>query len=204
MLALALWAADLLSDAGSERWVPAPGVVYVYKLSDGRTEETRLARRVMCDGRPCYVLDTWEFFSPNRVQPFISVSPDGVRLHKVDTRDDTSVVLSPPTTYVKGPLRRGAEWREETELRYKDAIGTFKAKIHGRVLGYEEVKVAAGRFRCIGIEFTWIIDSSGVKQTDTLWYAPGAGLVKQTSELDIGGSHQSYAAELTQIKNPAK
>ena len=73
-----------------------------------------------------------------------------------------------PQCELKLPHKAGQEWGDdESSLKEKQSA-------HGP----EKVKVPAGEFDCIRVEYR---DSRSPDPTQTRWYAPGVGLVKLTS-----------------------
>ena len=70
-----------------------------------------------------------------------------------------------------------------------------------RVVGSENVTVAAGRFRAMKIVSE--VSGGAIPMTKTFWYAPGVGLVKSTTE----GGEIKYGSELVDYsfkKKPSK
>jgi hypothetical protein len=91
---------------------------------------------------------------------WLSAGAEGVMLHQVDTER-----LKPPAPYFKLPPKQGDEW-------------TYTLKIGKSILtvdGEEEIKVPAGKFKCVRVKET---TKGDVNQTVTYWLAKDTGLVR--------------------------
>ncbi|MBA4067859.1 MAG: hypothetical protein C0501_29995 [Isosphaera sp.] len=97
----------------------------------------------------------------------VSVSDKG--LYLVDTRDGD---LDSPLPLLKLPAKAGDKWEVSVD-RPKKLTGVVT------VAGVEEVKVPAGAYTAVRVEWKYTLD--GASQSRTYWYAPGVGLVKQHS-----------------------
>jgi hypothetical protein len=102
----------------------------------------------------------------------------------------------PPKQYLPNPLVVGQKWewtgKDPTQVEYRET---------SRVVGSEDVAVAAGKFRAMKV-VTEITGGSASK-TRTNWYAEGVGLVKSMTE----SGQIKYGSELTDYsfkKKPAK
>lgn len=96
----------------------------------------------------------------------VAVSTDGLtRLEYVGEKFD------PPVPLLKLPARVGARWAVKTEFLATAWAGTRT------VQGEEEVRVPAGTFTAVKVEWDNIVDGRPRGKT-TSWYAPGIGLVK--------------------------
>jgi len=92
----------------------------------------------------------------------------------------------PPKQYLPNPLVAGQKWewsgKDPTQVEHHEK---------SRVVGFENVTVAAGKFRAMKV----VTDVSGgaIPMTKTNWYADGVGLVKSTTD----GGKIKYGSELT-------
>jgi hypothetical protein len=81
--------------------------------------------------------------------------------------------LTPPLCLLQLPCKAGDEWN--TDFSY----GTLKSKGTAIVCEHEEIKVPAGKFTAIPINYEYTID--GITRRMTEWYAPEVGVVKKAS-----------------------
>lgn len=85
--------------------------------------------------------------------------------------DGTSIVLNPPVTILPGKLEAGASWN------FRGEIAGAALALPLKILGEEEIQVAAGKFRA------WHIRGQQAGFGTTVaeqWFAPGVGFVKET------------------------
>ncbi|HSP45665.1 MAG TPA: hypothetical protein VLO30_06705 [Chthoniobacterales bacterium] len=102
----------------------------------------------------------------------------------------------PPKQYLPNPPVIGQKW----EWTGKDPTQMERHETN-RVAGFEDVTVAAGKFRAVKV--TSELTGGAIPMTKTFWYAPGVGLVKSTTE----GGPIKYGSELTDYsfkKKPTK
>jgi hypothetical protein len=102
----------------------------------------------------------------------------------------------PPKQYLPNPLVAGQKWewfgKDPTQMEHHES---------SRVIGFENVTVAAGKFRAMKVVSE--VSGSAIPMTKTNWYADGVGLVKSTTE----GGQIKYGSELTDYsfkKKPQK
>jgi uncharacterized protein DUF3108 len=102
----------------------------------------------------------------------------------------------PPKQYLPNPLVAGQKWewsgKDPTRVEHHEK---------SRVVGFENVTVAAGKFRAMKVVSE--VSGTASPMTKTSWYADGVGLVKSTTE----GGQVKYGSELTDYsfkKKPAK
>jgi hypothetical protein len=102
----------------------------------------------------------------------------------------------PPKQYLPNPLVAGQKW----EWAGKDPT-LVERRESSRVVGFENVTVAAGKFRAMKVVSE--VSGGSAPMTKTSWYAEGVGLVKTTTE----GGQIKYGSELADYsfkKKPAK
>jgi hypothetical protein len=102
----------------------------------------------------------------------------------------------PPRQYLPNPLVAGQKWEwtgtDPTQMQHHES---------SRVVGFENVTVAAGKFRAMKVVSE--VSGGAIPMTKTSWYAEGVGLVKSTTE----GGKIKYGSELTDYsfkEKPAK
>jgi hypothetical protein len=102
----------------------------------------------------------------------------------------------PPKQYLPNPLVAGQKWewtgKDPTQVEHHET---------SRVVGFENVTVAAGKFRAMKVVSE--VSGGATPVTKTNWYADGVGLVKSTTD----GGKIKYGSELTDYsfkKKPAK
>src|SRR5437762_1580608 len=102
----------------------------------------------------------------------------------------------PPKQYLPNPLVAGQKWewtgKDPTQMEHHES---------NRVIGFENVRVAAGKFRAMKVVTE--VSGGAVPMIKTSWYADGVGLVKTTTE----GGQIKYGSELTDYsfkKKPQK
>lgn len=102
----------------------------------------------------------------------------------------------PPKQYLPNPLVAGQKWewsgKDPTQMEHHES---------SRVVGFENVTVAAGKFRAMKVVSE--VSGGAAPITKTSWYADGVGLVKSTTE----GGQIKYGSELTDYsfkKKPKK
>jgi hypothetical protein len=92
----------------------------------------------------------------------------------------------PPKQYLPNPLVAGQKWdwtaKDPSQVEHRES---------SRVVGFENVTVAAGKFRAMKIVSE--VNSGSALMTKTNWYADGVGLVKSTTE----SGQIKYGSELT-------
>ena len=81
----------------------------------------------------------------------------------------------PPRQYLQNPLVAGTKW----EWKGKDQTQTDRQEA-SRVAGFENITVAAGKFRAMKV--VSLITGAAAPMTKTYWYADGVGMVKTTTE----------------------
>ena len=92
----------------------------------------------------------------------------------------------PPKQYLPSPPVAGQKW----EWTGKDPTQVERYE-SSRVVGFETVTVAAGKFRAMKVITE--VGGDAAPMTKTNWYADGVGLVKSTTQ----GGQIKYGSELT-------
>lgn len=102
----------------------------------------------------------------------------------------------PPKQYLPNPLVAGQKWewtgKDPTQMEHHEK---------SRVVGFENVIVAAGKFRAMKVVTE--VSGGAIPMTRTNWYADGVGLVKSITD----GGKIKYGSELTDYsfkKKPPK
>lgn len=92
----------------------------------------------------------------------------------------------PPKQILPNPLVAGQKWewtgKDPTQVEHRES---------NQAVGFEEVTVAAGKFRAMKVVTQ--VTGGGAAKTVTKWYADGVGLVKTTTE----GGQVKYGSELS-------
>ena len=92
----------------------------------------------------------------------------------------------PPKQYLPNPLVAGQKWewtgKDPTQMEHHES---------SRVVGSENVTVAAGKFRAMKVVTE--VSGGSAPITKTNWYVDGVGLVKSTTD----GGKIKYGSELT-------
>jgi hypothetical protein len=129
-----------------------------------------------------------EFRSEVIIQNVFSKAAGWVLFHaeSYPEHEGLKATYEPPKQYLPNPLVPGKKWEwsgnDPTQMERHEK---------NRVVGFENVTVAAGKFRAMKV--TSEITSGASPMTKTSWYAPGVGLVKSTTE----GGQIKYGSELT-------
>jgi hypothetical protein len=149
---------------------------YTLKVLKEEPQEGGLVRYVVERRSEVIILNTF------------SKAPGWVLLHgeNYPEHEGLKATYDPPRQYLPNPLVAGQKWqwtgKDSTQTEYHE---------NNRVVGFDNVTVAAGKFRAMKV----ISEVSGASapMTKTYWYAPGVGLVKSTTE----GGQIKYGFELT-------
>jgi hypothetical protein len=92
----------------------------------------------------------------------------------------------PPKQYLPNPLVAGQKWewsgKDPTQMDHHEK---------SRVIGFENITVAAGKFRAMKVVTE--VSGGAIPMTRTSWYADGVGLVKSST----AGGKIKYGSELT-------
>ncbi|MEY2551299.1 MAG: hypothetical protein QOG12_1443 [Verrucomicrobiota bacterium] len=136
-------------------------------------------------GPPRYVV---EFRSEVIILNIFSKAAGWVLLHSENYPEHEGLKANydPPKQYLPVPLAAGQKW----EWTGKDPTQTERHE-SSRVAGFENVTVAAGKFRAMKVVSQ--VSAGAIPMTKTSWYAEGVGLVKTTTE----GGQIKYGSELT-------
>jgi hypothetical protein len=141
---------------------------------------------------------TVELVSGVKILNTYSKVPGWVLLHgqRYVEHEGLEAKYEPALQYLANPLVAGQKWesvgKDPTQVEYRES---------SRVIGSENVTVAAGKFRAMKVVTE--ITGGGASKTRTNWYADGVGLVKSTTK----AGQIRYGSELTEYsfkKKPAK
>jgi hypothetical protein len=129
-----------------------------------------------------------EFRSGVIIQNIFSKAGGWVLFHAENypEHEGLKATYEPPKRYLPNPLVAGQKWewtgKDPAQMEHHES---------SRVVGFENVTVAAGKFRAMKV----VTEVSGgdIPITKTNWYADGVGLVKSTTE----GGKIKYGSELT-------
>jgi hypothetical protein len=139
-----------------------------------------------------------EFRSGVIIQNIFSKAGGWVLFHaeSYPEHEGLKATYEPPKQYLPNPLVAGQKWewtgKDPTQMEHHES---------SRVVGFENVTVAAGKFRAMKVVSE--VSGGAIPMTKTSWYADGVGLVKSTT---VGGQIK-YGSELTDYsfkKKPAK
>jgi len=113
-----------------------------------------------------------------RMREFLLKNENGIFIYKLGLKKSISPEIdtrfTPPVPRVIYPLEEGThvQWKGDLKAAWIDK----KIKFDGKVLGWEEVEVPAGKFNCIKLYYDQYRDAEHVQET--AWYAEGVGQVK--------------------------
>ena len=112
-----------------------------------------------------------------KVETLYSKAGGWVLLHAVryPEHEGLEAKYEPPRQYLQNPLVAGTKW----EWQGKDQTQTERHEA-SRVAGFENITVAAGKFRAMKV--VSLITGAAAPMTKTYWYADGVGMVKTTTE----------------------
>jgi hypothetical protein len=205
-IVLATLAVGSSATAGKPKPKPAKVEADYFPLRVGdswtyrNTEEGGYTFKVLCEEPPeggavRYVV---EFRSGVIIQNIFSKAGGWVLFHaeSYPEHEGLKATYEPPKQYLPNPLVAGQKW----EWSGKDPAQVDHHE-KSRVVGFENVTVAAGKFRAMKVVSE--VTSGAAPMTKTSWYADGVGLVKSTTE----GGKIKYGSELTDYsfkKQPAK
>jgi hypothetical protein len=136
-------------------------------------------------GPPRYVI---EFRSGVIIQNTFSKVDGWVLFHaeSYPEHEGLKATYEPPKQYLPNPLIAGQKWewsgKDPTQVEHHEK---------SRVIGFENVTVAAGKFRAMKVVTE--VSGGAIPMTKTNWYADGVGLVKSTTEC----CQLKYGSELT-------
>jgi uncharacterized protein DUF3108 len=138
------------------------------------------------EGRPVrYVV---EFRSEVIIQNVFSKVSGWVLFHaeSYPEHEGLKATYEPPKQYLPNPLVAGQKWewtrKDPTQMEHHES---------SRVVSFENVTVAAGKFRAMKVVSE--VSGGAIPMTKTSWYADGVGLVKSTTQ----AGQIKYGSELT-------
>src|SRR2546421_11561314 len=164
------------------------------------TEEGGYTLKVLSEephegGQVRYVV---ELLSGAKINHVYSKTPGWVLFHaeKYPEHEGLEATYEPPKQYLPNPLVAGQKWewtgKDSTQMEHHES---------NRVIGFENITVAAGKFRAMKVVSE--VSGGAIPMIKTSWYADGVGLVKTATE----GGQIKYGSELTDYsfkKKPAK
>ncbi len=183
-------------------WPLAVGNTWTWHTNYGDMTE-RVARRepVSERGGPpvdCYVLETTTAESPDKIvqTEFVTVADHELRVIKRRYPGEETV-LSPPEVLMREPVVVGEAWTWSGETETGQARMDFKV-LHAEALQVPAVKTP---LICQRIDMQGQ-SANGGAITVSRWYAPGIGMVKETSvmtkgqqSMTVNGVLKSYHVE---------
>jgi hypothetical protein len=162
------------------------GDSWTYRNSDGESQYTLkvLNEEKQADGSSRYEV---ELLAGVQVRKFFSKPSGWVLLHaeRYPEHEGLEAKYEPPKQYLQNPLVPGFKWA----WKGKDYTQTDVTE-SSQVIGFENVSVAAGKFRAMKI--TSKVTGGVAVMNKTYWYADGVGLVKTTTD----GGEIKYGSEL--------
>jgi hypothetical protein len=112
-----------------------------------------------------------------------------------------SGVINPPVPVLRMPIRAGNSWN------WKGTITTGGQTLNGsanlRIAARERLKTPAGNLDSFRVDMTLTISLQGQNQktVNSYWFAPGVGLVKQSTSLTgPGGQKLTVEASVSKYK----
>jgi hypothetical protein len=159
----------------------AAGMQWVYKTTHKTKKET-FDMTVRVDG-PWKMKDDSGTILTQRdkrgqMRQFLVVREDGVFLRKLGLKKSISpevdTMFTPAMPVLMFPLTPGRKvhWEGRLKVAWVDKAIIFD----GEVVGWEEIEVPAGKFKCMRMHFD---EKRGEdKVIEDVWYAPGVGQVR--------------------------
>jgi len=114
------------------------------------------------------------------------VSPEGLLVGKTREQDGPEVIMQPDQKRISATLRPGDFWYWQA----KDA----RIKFRYSVVGPGDVAVPAGHYQSVHLTTTETIQApfGKVETRQEAWFVPGAGIVKQDTEMSVQGHTLSH------------
>lgn len=106
--------------------------------------------------------------------------------------------IDPPIPVIKYPLQAGKSWSWKGSIGMGGQSASGKAIL--RVIGRQSVKTRARTFNAWRVDLKLTVSAQGQTITipNTYWFAPGAGLIKQSATLPApGGKSLVTSGEVT-------
>ncbi len=109
------------------------------------------------------------------------ISPEGLLVGKSREQEGQEVIMEPEQKRISATLRPGAFW----DWQAKDAPVKFRYT----VVGPGEVDVPAGHYKGVHLTTAGTIEApfGKVNTRQESWFVPGAGIVKQDTEMSVQG-----------------
>jgi|SRR5579859_799231 len=114
------------------------------------------------------------------------VSPEGLLVGKTKEQDGQEVIMQPEQKRISTTLRPGTFW----DWQAKDAPIKFRYS----VVGPADVDVPAGHYQGVHLTTAGTIQApfGKVETRQETWFVPGAGIVKQDTEMSVQGHTLSH------------
>jgi hypothetical protein len=150
-------------------------LVYEHRSRSGKSETTQVVTKVEAKDKVVRVATGSEVDS--KVEPLAVVEVSAAEIARVSGAG----AVGPRKVLLKLPLKAGESWSWEIPTENK---GSFKEVY--TFVGEEEVEVPAGKFKAARVDVAFEVNGRIARQTQTLWYARGVGLVKDRFESSNG------------------
>jgi hypothetical protein len=133
------------------------------------------------EGSKTTVVMDWVMNGQSTQRETYVVSPAGVS--RARSGMGGTGVITPPVPIIKYPVKSGASWTWKGSIRMGSMEIPASAQL--KMVGRETVKIPAGTFNAYRVDMALTVSAQGQTQTirNTYWFAPGAGLVKQSAQL---------------------
>lgn len=153
---------------------------YIVSRVDGKgkkfTQEVTVPGKDKYKGKEYTILEQQD--KRGKVRSFCIKDTTGVYWKKIGASKkftpEASSIFTPPIPILRLPLKAGTEWKWKGNL--KIAFINKKITMTCKVVAEEEIKVPAGKFKCLKIHIHQIRNEEVSNEYG--WYAPGIGQIK--------------------------
>ena len=152
------------------------GTVWHYELDAGGQKDAfvnRIAKIEKIDNKDLALQETVKGGKVLATE-HLSSTAAGVFRHR-----SNNIPIDPPIQLLKYPIKPGESWEVETIL------GGQKSRVTCKVDGFEDIKVAAGKFKTVAVTVALEM-GDGKKVVSAYWFAAGVGVVRQSAS--FGGN----------------
>ena len=160
---------------------------YVSGTTEGKV---RVVGREKIGEVETYVLQTTIGSSSSEKEYLVS-DDKGIRMLRQST-DDRKTDYIDPFVRLKLPPAKGDTWE------WKGELGKDKASVTFMNDGEEEITVPAGKYKAWKVSA--VMEIGGVKHSGANWFAPGVGIIRQTSKFESGGKKHESTIELKKFE----
>jgi hypothetical protein len=177
----------VIEEIGHDYFPMRVGYVWIYGSERGDVRFEVRGKDVIA-GKECFAVR--RAIGGDDEMFYLSVSDDGVRIHKVGNH-----VFEPPYREFAMPLREGAAWKWKGRFAGKDD------EIHCSVTRMQRVTVPAGTFAA------WVVDEKPASGgTNTFWLAEGVGVVRLFGKKNDlhNPTGEWFTWELKEFRRPAR